>query len=125
MLIASAPYIHTAQNDSEPSVRRWGRLTASVRSRLRRGAWYPVLSLSPEEVVLDVHHRSTIVPRYLIEVRESIPMNWSIVPTQWGGPYLVCPRCAERVRVRELPHHEFCVRCRQQFEVEAAHEKQL
>ena len=65
---------------------------------LRRGAWYPVLSAGVEEAVLEVHGASTILARDLVEIVHERPQMWSVVPPEWGGPYLVCPDCAERVR---------------------------
>ena len=48
---------------------RWARLRDDVRRcRLRRGAWYPVLSLGEDEVVVVVRHESAIVPQVYLEI---------------------------------------------------------
>src|SRR5690348_5299504 len=87
---------------------RWARLRRDVRSVLRRGAWYRVVSLGPEEAVLDVDNASVRVAREVLEVTETRPTRWTIVPRPrdaeklpeaWGEFYAVCPNCAARAPV--------------------------
>lgn len=103
----------------EAPARRWARICVNIRSPLRRGAWYPVMSVGAEEVVLEVRQRAVIIPRPFLDVSDSAPSQWAVVPRDWGGPYLVCPRCADRVRVGRPVKQLHCVRCRASFEVEA------
>lgn len=99
---------------------RWARLAVDVRCVLRRGAWYPVLSVGPEEAVLLVHHRPTILPRLFLEIITSRPAKWTIVPRPEGHPYAVCPNCAERVALRHALAELRCGHCMASFPVEEA-----
>jgi ribosomal protein S27AE len=86
---------------------------------LRRGAWYPVLSVGPEEVVLVVRHRPVIVARSdVVDIVASQPNRWSVVAQESGTPYAVCPDCAERVALAAMAERMRCVRCKGWFEVE-------
>jgi len=85
----------------QPRITRWARLVVNIRMPLRRGAWYPAPTAGPEEVVVDVQQHPTIVPRSLVDVSNSAPNRWTLVPKEWGGPYFVCPQCSERVRMRD------------------------
>jgi len=64
------------------------------RCELRRGAWYPVLSLAPDEAVLEVRRKTVIVPLAYLEVVRTRPKTWTLIPRE---RYAVCPNCAERV----------------------------
>src|SRR5689334_4773228 len=81
-----------------PELRRWARLCVHVRTPLRRGGWYRVLSTGREEVVLEVRGSTVILSRDVVEIVDNRPQVWSFVPAEWGGPYLVCPNCGERTR---------------------------
>jgi hypothetical protein len=105
---------------------RWARLRRDVRSVLRRGAWYRVVSLGPEEAVLDVDNASVRIARGDLEVTETRPTRWTIVPRPrdaeklpeaWGDFYAVCPNCAARAPVGRPPGEKRCTRCEQSFEV--------
>ncbi|HET7296044.1 MAG TPA: hypothetical protein VFI66_02820 [Gemmatimonadales bacterium] len=105
---------------------RWARLRRDVRSVLRRGAWYRVLSMGPEEAVLDVDNAGVRVAREHLEVSETRPTRWTIVPRplgaekvpeSWGDVYAVCPSCAARAPVGRPPGEKRCTRCEQSFEV--------
>src|SRR2546429_2176850 len=85
--------------------RRWGRVREGVRSRLRRGAWCPVLSAGSHSVVLDVRGMSVSVHHAYLELTVARPTRWGIVarppdaglmPESWGAWYAVCPGCAAR-----------------------------
>lgn len=97
---------------------RWARLAVDIRTPLRRGGWYRVLSAGPEEAVLAVRGTSVIVPRPAVEILSSFPRLWSVVPREWGGPYLVCPDCATRLRVPVRSELRVCPGCRGVFPVE-------
>lgn len=93
---------------------------------LRRGAWYRVLSLGPEEAVLDVDNAEVRISRAHLEVTETRPSRWTIVPRpreaehvpdNWGEFYLVCPGCAARAPAGRPPGPKRCTRCEQTFEV--------
>ena len=87
----------TSERPKGPPLERWAQLRVDVHCPLRRGAWYRVRSVGPEEVVLEVRLASLIVPRSFVEVVSVRPSNWSLVQRASGGPYAVCPECAERV----------------------------
>lgn len=106
----------------QAALRRWARLAVNVRIGARRGAWYHVLSAGPEEAVLEVYHRAVIIPRAAIELRDDAPLMWSLVPRAWGGPYLVCPGCAERVRPNGAVGRLHCRRCRHSYPIEQLEE---
>ena len=105
---------------------RWARLRHDVQSVLRRGAWYRVLSLGPEEAVLDVDNAGVRMSREDLDVTETKPNRWTIVPRPrgaenvpdaWGESYAVCPSCAARAPVGRPPGEKRCTRCEQSFEV--------
>ena len=94
-------------------------MAVNLRTSLRRGAWYAVHSAGPEEVVLEVRGKSTIVPRGWVDVADEKPRAWTLVPADWGGPYIVCPNCAKRVWIREPIHALQCDACHAGFPLEA------
>ncbi|HEV2751160.1 MAG TPA: hypothetical protein VGV12_11620 [Gemmatimonadales bacterium] len=109
-------------------LQRWARLRRDARSVLRRGAWYPVLSVGVEDAVLDVDNAPVRVSQELLEFREERPSHWTIVPRPrdaekvpdaWGEFYAVCPHCAARAPVgpRSGGGAKRCTRCEQSFEV--------
>ncbi|HYR98563.1 MAG TPA: hypothetical protein VEO58_06085 [Gemmatimonadales bacterium] len=102
------------------SARRWGRLGADAPCPFRRGAWYPVLSLGQDEVVIEVRRKPVIVPRRCLDLVAARPSTtWTVIPRVWGGPYLVCPNCAERVWWRGVFGELRCLRCDGLFLVDA------
>lgn len=99
-----------------PAVERWARLRDDVRRcQLRRGGWYPVLSLAADEAVLVVRRRCVIVPLAYLEVTRTRPSRWTLLERE---RYAVCPNCADRVAVGQPPARLRCSRCRRVFEVE-------
>jgi len=105
---------------------RWGRIRDDVRCRLRRGAWYPVLSVASHAVVLDVRGMSLSVHHSYLELTFARPTRWSIVarspdavmtPESWGAWYAVCPSCAAREPVRRVAGAMVCSRCDQAFDI--------
>jgi len=59
---------------------RWARLRQDIHSVLRRGAWYVVRSLGPDEAVLEVDNATVRIPRESLEITETRPTRWTIVP---------------------------------------------
>jgi hypothetical protein len=100
-----------------PEIHRWARLRVDIATTLRRGGWYPVLSVGEEEAVLQVRGSTCIVARDVIEIRHTRPETWSVVPAEWGGPYIVCPDCAERVRSTAVSGRFACPRCHGSFAI--------
>ena len=106
---------------------RWGRVRDGVRSRLRRGAWYPVLSAGRHSVVLDVRGMSVSVHHSYLVLTFARPTRWSIVarppdaglmPESWGAWYAVCPGCAAREPVTQVTGTMACTRCDQGFHID-------
>ena len=63
---------------------QWARPRADVNRGLRRGAWYRVIALTPQAVVLDVNHNTRTVPREGVDIVDRPPQHWSIVPRPPG-----------------------------------------
>lgn len=98
------------------SAERWARLLDGVqRCQLRRGGWYPVLSVAPDEAVLEVRRKTAIVPLAYLEVVRTRPNRWTLLSRE---RYAVCPNCAERVAVGRPPARMRCDKCRGVFELE-------
>ncbi|HEY6156962.1 MAG TPA: hypothetical protein VIV88_05880 [Gemmatimonadales bacterium] len=106
---------------------RWARIRDGVRCRLRRGAWYPVLSAGPHSAVLDVRGMSISVHHAYLVLSFARPTRWSIVrrppdaglmPESWGAWYAVCPGCAGREPVRQVAGTMACTRCDQSFHID-------
>jgi hypothetical protein len=105
----------------------WARIRDDVRCRLRRGAWYPVLSAGPHAVVLDVRGMSLSVHQSYLELTFARPTRWSIVartpevvmmPESWGAWYAVCPGCGAREAVTQVHGAMACTRCDQRFHID-------
>ncbi len=105
---------------------RWARLNTEGPYPLRRGAWYRISRLSPDEVVLDVSRRTVTVPRSMIDLVETLPRRWTIVPrptnavqlpASWGEWYVVCPSCRHRAPLHGARRPMRCPRCRGVFAV--------
>ena len=88
------------------------------RCQLRRGAWYPVLSLAPDEAVLEVRRKTVIVPLAYLEVFRNRPESWTLIPSE---RYAVCPNCAERLALGRPPERLRCPRCQRLFDVDLNH----
>ena len=102
------------------SAERWARLRDGVRrARLRRGAWYPVLSEGPGEVVVVVRHESVVLPPSYLDIVTTRPSKWSLLTEE---RYAVCPNCAQRVALGTPPERMRCGRCHEVFEFEEQHE---
>jgi hypothetical protein len=102
---------------------QWARINRSARVPMRRGAWYRVLRAGTDEVAVVVRYRPILVPRAVVEVRETPPMSWTQVAVDGGDSYFVCPHCATRVHAprdgSSQPSLE-CPRCDGAFAVEVS-----
>ena len=77
-----------------------------------------MLSIGENEVVIEARGRPIIVPRSGLDQLAVRPSDmWTLVPREWGGPYLVCPSCAERVGWRRSLVQLQCRRCDGVFRV--------
>jgi hypothetical protein len=94
-------------------------LGADASCPFRRGAWYPVLSVGQDEAVIEVRRKPVIVARSSLDVVAARPsVTWALIPREFGGPYLVCPKCAERVWWRRCLAEVRCSRCDGVFRVD-------
>jgi hypothetical protein len=110
----------TAQPLDSLAADRWARLRDDVRRcELRRGAWYPVLSLASDEAVLVVRRRGVIVPVTYLEITHTRPDRWTVLARE---RYAVCPNCADRVAVGQPPARMRCPKCHGVFDMESESE---
>ena len=108
-------------------IRPWARVVGDVNVRVRRGAWYEVIRLTPDAALLDVKGRTLNVPRSAVQVQAFRPREWSVVtrpydavdiPIGWGERYAVCPRCSRRASLGEGHMKMQCPGCREVFEID-------
>jgi hypothetical protein len=101
-------------------VAQWARVRGDLNCHVRRGAWYGVLHLTPDEAILDVVRRPFSVPRSLLQIVPLPPQRWSVVarpsdavmvPLSWGSQYAVCPGCGDRAPLKGHPIEIRCSRC--------------
>jgi len=104
---------------------RWARLQVNMNVRMRRGAWYKLRDLGPLEAAVEVNQRVCQVPAAFLQIIESPPRRWTVVPRPpnavrmpdaWKS-YAVCPSCRERAPLQRRPAAMQCPRCRGVFEV--------
>jgi hypothetical protein len=109
-----------------PQPPQWARTRARTSRQVRRGAWYPVIRLTPLEGILEVHHRPVAVPRALLLVLPFRPTMWSVVPrlcraahppASWGPTYGVCPSCSARAPLGRQASAMRCPGCRGVFAI--------
>ena len=107
-------------------VRPWARVVGDVNVRLRRGAWYEVIRLTPDAAILDVDRRSLSIPRAVVQIVTTRPEQWSVVPRpydavdlpiSWGSQYGVCPRCRARAQLQARVTKMQCPRCLEVFAI--------
>ena len=105
---------------------QWARLQPEASEKIRHGAWYRVLKLGPIDVVLDVNRKPTAVPRSVLQIAQTPPAKWSVVPSprhnvrfplSWGSAYAVCPGCRERAPIVGKPDSMRCHKCNGLFDV--------
>lgn len=109
-----------AEHGAIPDELQWARLQRDVNRGLRRGAWYRVIRITDEGVMLDVNRTPVTLPRTLLETVTVPPRRWSVVlrprdavclPRDWGDRYLTCPGCRNRAPTRGHPLTLGCPRC--------------
>jgi hypothetical protein len=110
----------------------WARCLDNVADVLRRGAWYPILEASDDNVVLEVQQKPVRLSRIDVSIRETPPDRWSIVvrtgilrPTLGGRAgedvittYAVCPHCRERQDFKGKPQALTCTQCAREAKVD-------
>jgi hypothetical protein len=109
----------------------WARCLDNVADVLRRGAWYPILEVSDDKVVLEVQQKPVRLSRVDVAVRDTPPDTWSVVvrtgvlrPTLGGREgevvttYAVCPHCHERQDFTGKPRALKCTRCSRESKVD-------
>jgi len=109
-------------------VMQWARVRGDINCRLRRGAWYKVLALTPAEAVLQVHGAPRSIERSLLRIEQARPHVWSVVPrpadavklppASWGVKYGVCPACQSRASLESLAAEQQCPHCRGLFPID-------
>jgi hypothetical protein len=105
----------------------WARLNQDVSCGLRRGAWYRVVGLTPEDVVLQVPRRERVrVPRRFLQTLFTRPRRWTVVPgpaepagepEHWRARYAVCPVCRARAPITGFSAELRCAKCNGLFGV--------
>lgn len=105
---------------------QWARVRPDEQSRLRRGAWYRVVRLTPHDAVLDVNGTLMPVPRPALEILPTPPTRWTVVPRpphaarlpmSWGPRYAVCPNCRTRARLEDRTASMRCPKCNGFFDI--------
>ena len=104
---------------------QWGRVKAPGAAVLRRGAWYPVISMhAPNRIILDTGNREVALHEEMVDLREDRPARFSIVhkydtdrnpaagtEADIGLEYAVCPMCRERVEAQRYEPTLECTAC--------------
>ena len=104
----------------------WARLQADVNCNLRRGAWYRLIKAQGLAAVVDVKGTPVAVVRAFLQMSNSPPRKWTVVPRprsvprslEIGEHYAVCPSCRDRVPLRGRPRSMMCGRCSVEFAVD-------
>ncbi|MGH7608246.1 MAG: hypothetical protein ACREME_13015 [Gemmatimonadales bacterium] len=105
---------------------QWARVRPDQSAKLRQGAWYRVVRLTPAEAVLDINGRPVAVPRPSLQIVPTPPTRWAVVPRPahaarmplaWGPRYGVCPNCRERARLEAHATSMRCPKCNGHFDI--------
>jgi ribosomal protein S27AE len=102
---------------------RYARLRADVETKMRRGAWYRVLSADGLNVTVEVNKRPVVFLKALLEVVDRPPPRWTVVDTpakarlKLGERYGVCPSCGERAPLAKKVKRLQCKHCKWEFDV--------
>jgi len=104
----------------------WARLQADVNCNLRRGAWYRLIKSQGLAAVVDVKGTHVPVVRAFLQMSNTPPRKWTVVPrprnvprsVQMGEHYAVCPSCRDRVELRGKPIRMLCGNCTIEFAVD-------
>ena len=109
------------------STTQWARVRPDQMARLRQGAWYRVMRMTPVEAVLDVNGRPQSVPRPSLHIAPAKPSRWTVVsrpsnaggrlPLSWGPRYAVCPSCRARARLESKSAAMRCPKCNGHFDI--------
>ena len=105
--------------------RAWTISRASSRPRLRQGAWYRVVGdEQPDRLVLDVEGNRAVVRDNVVEVRDQLTSQFTVVyrgpdeanpalgsAADRGRIYGVCPRSGHRVRLAAGATRAVCQQC--------------
>src|SRR5438552_10345992 len=85
-----------------PEAPQWARVRGEMNCYIRRGAWYEVLRLTPEEVVLEVNRQPVRVERSALQIVPLRPQNWSVVARPRDS------RSEEHTSELQSPDHLVC-----------------
>ena len=104
----------------------WARLQADLNCNLRRGAWYRLIKVEGLAAVVDVNRKPVPVVRAFLQLSNTPPRRWTVVPrpqkvpasVHIGEHYAVCPSCRDRVPLRGRPSRMLCGRCSVEFAVD-------
>jgi ribosomal protein S27AE len=104
----------------------WARLQADLNCNLRRGAWYRLIKVEGLAAVVDVNRKPVPVVRAFLQLSDTPPRRWTVVPRPRSVPqsveisafYAVCPSCRDRVPLRGHPSRMLCGRCGVDFVVD-------
>jgi hypothetical protein len=104
----------------------WARLQADLNCNLRRGAWYRLIKVQGLAAVVDVNRKPVPVVRAFLQLSNTPPRRWTVVPrpssvprsVEIGAFYAVCPSCRDRVPLRGHPTRMLCGRCSVDFAVD-------
>ena len=83
----------------------WARLQADVNCNLRRGAWYRLIKAQGLAAVVDVKGKAVPVVRAFLQMSNTPPRKWTVVPRpqdvprsiELGDHNAVCRSCRDRV----------------------------
>ena len=109
-----------------PEAPQWARVRGEANCHIRRGAWYEVLRVTPEDVILEVNRQPVRLERASLEIVVLRPRQWSVVerprdsvdmPMSWGSRYAVCPRCCHRQQLTGRPASLQCAACDDAFAI--------
>src|SRR5438876_523500 len=62
-----------------PDAPQWARVRGDVNCNVRRGAWYEVVRLTPDDAVIEIGQRSLSIPRSSLQIVPVRPHRWSVV----------------------------------------------
>jgi hypothetical protein len=114
-------------HEAGPVHTQWARPPADVNRGLRRGAWYRVIDVTPQAVIVDVNHIAHVLPREGVDIVATPPRYWSIVPRpadavrvpdDWGDHYALCPACRNRTVIKSRAAMLRCPRCAGAFRID-------
>ncbi len=111
--------------------RAWAISRASSRPWLRQGAWYRVVGdEQPDRLVLDVEGNRAVVRDNVVEVRDQLTSQFTVVyrgpdeanpalgsAADRGRIYAVCPMSGHRVRITAGATKAVCQQCGHEGEV--------